>query len=127
MEYNGGTMLCLIIIIIILFSEKGKINVHIKNCFMTNKSYLLAVNCVFHHDADVTAYQVVARLIYPSEIHMLHVNQSTDLQTPVTLQVEADGEYYVTVFPVGERGIIDYTVEYEKLVTMAKIIVGNYK
>ena len=117
-------MQCVIITIIILFSEKGKLNINIKNCSIKNEPYMLTVNCVFHRDADVTVFQVVARLINLSKVHMLHVNQSTDLHTPVTLEVEADGKYYVTVFPVGERGIVDHTVEYAKLVTMAKTIIG---
>ena len=43
---------------------------------------------------------MIAQLNDSSEVHKLHVNQSMDLQTPVTVEVEEDGMYQVAVFAI---------------------------
>ena len=45
-----------------------------------------------------------------SEVHKLYVNQSMDLHTPVTVPVERDGEYQVSIFVIREgMGILGPT------------------
>ena len=47
-----------------------------------------------------------------NEVQKLYVNQSTDPHTPVTVEVEKDGPYQVTIFPIREgRGILDSNAE----------------
>ena len=48
-----------------------------------------------------------------SEVHKLYVNQSMDLHTPVTVPVERDGEYQVSIFAIREgMGILGPTGQY---------------
>ena len=54
-----------------------------------------------------------------SEVHKLYINQSMDLHTPVTVLVERDGEYKVSIFAIREEiGILGF-VEYR---TVAVIV-----
>ena len=47
-----------------------------------------------------------------NEVQKLYVNQSMDPHTPVTVEVERDGLYLVTIFPIREgRGILDSDAE----------------
>ena len=48
-----------------------------------------------------------------SEVHKLHVNQSMDLHTQVTVPVERDGEYQVSIFAIRKgMGILASTMPY---------------
>ena len=52
---------------------------------------------------------MIAQSSNSSEVHKLHVNQSIDLQTPVTVKVEESGMYQVTIFAIREgTGIVSY-------------------
>ena len=63
--------------------------------------------CSHINSALVTGFQMIAQLNYSSEVHKLHVNQSMDLQTPVTVEVEESGVYQVTIFAIREgTGIV---------------------
>ena len=56
-------------------------------------------------------FQVIVQLL--SEAQKLYVNQSMDPHTPVTVEVERDGLYQVTIFPIREgRGILDSDTEH---------------
>ena len=59
---------------------------------------------------------MIAQLNNSSEVHKLHISQSTDLQTPVTVEVEESGMYQVAIFAiregtgiVGSRSYVGYT------------------
>ena len=43
---------------------------------------------------------MIAQSSNSTEVHKLHVSQSMDLQTPVTVEVEESGVYQVAIFPV---------------------------
>ena len=46
---------------------------------------------------------MIAQLSDSNEVYRLHINQSMDLQTPVTVKVdEEDGIYQVAVFAIRE-------------------------
>ena len=54
-----------------------------------------------------TGFQMIAQLDSSKEVHKLHINQSMDLQTPVTVEVEESGVYQVTIFAIREgTGIV---------------------
>ena len=56
---------------------------------------------------------MIAQLNDSSEVHKLHINQSMDLQTPVTIEVEESGMYQVAIFAVREgTGIVGSYVGY---------------
>ena len=50
-----------------------------------------------------------------SEVHKLYINQSMDLHTSVTVPVERDGEYRVSIFAAIRRGmgILGSSVQYQ--------------
>ena len=51
---------------------------------------------------------MIAQLSNASEVQKLYVNQSMAPHTPVTVEVERDGLYQVTIFPIREgRGILE--------------------
>ena len=57
-------------------------------------------------------FQVIAQLSNANEVQKLYVNQSMDPYTSVTVEVERDGPYEVTIFPITEgRGILYDTVK----------------
>jgi hypothetical protein len=92
------------------------------NCTVSSSSSLISVECTWScsNCSLVTGFQVIAQLGEASEVHTLHVNQSTDLQTPVTISAERDGEYWVSIFAIsGENGIMEWTfVQYIQTVGM---------
>ena len=61
---------------------------------------------------NMNGFQMIVQSGHFSEVHKLHVNQSIDFQTPVTVEVEESGVYQVTIL-----GILDSNgthVEYVK-------------
>ena len=68
---------------------------------------MILAECTPTTSALVTGFQMVAQLTSSHEVHKLHVNQSMDLQTPVTVEVEESGVYQVTIFAIREEaGIV---------------------
>ena len=91
-------------------------------------SLSIAVKCRFLDDLDSTAngIQVIVQLYNASEVHKLYVNQSMDLHTPVTVPVERDGEYQVSIFAIREgMGILGSTMQYTKIVKVGNEPSGN--
>ena len=77
------------------------------SCQITPSPGIIRAECTFPSDTMVTGFQMIAQLNSSSEVHILHVNQSMNLQTPVTVEVES-GIYQVTIFAIREEtGIID--------------------
>ena len=72
------------------------------------------------NSALFTGFQMIAQLNNSSEVHKLHINQSMDLQTPVTVEVEESGVYQVTIFAIKEEtGIV------RSFVGHVQIVVGD--
>ena len=74
----------------------------IKYCQITTNLTVITAECTFPSDVMpmVTGFQMIAQSSNSSEVHKLHVSQSMDLQTPVTVEVEESGVYQVAVIPV---------------------------
>ena len=63
----------------------------------------------------------------PSEVHKFYTNQSTAPLTPVTVLVERDGLYQVTIFAIrGGRGILDSDVVYTQQVMVEQVTTPNF-
>ena len=74
------------------------------------------VNCATW---SASGLQVIVQLKSASGVQKLYSNQSMDPHTPVTVEVERDGLYQVTVFPITEgRGILDSSTIHTQLVTV---------
>ena len=66
-----------------------------------------------------TGFQMIARSSSSSKVH---VNQSMDLQTPVTVEVESGVYYVVTIFAKREgTGLVGANVGYTRCV----LVVGD--
>ena len=64
--------------------------------------------------------QMIVQSSNVSEAHKLYVNQSRAPQTPVTVQVEREGLYQVTILGMrGGRGILDSRVKYTEQVEVS--------
>ena len=62
-----------------------------------------------------------------SEVHKLYVNQSMDLDTPVTVPVERDREYLVFVFAIREgMGILGSREQYVKVSYKLSTTIHDY-
>ena len=72
-----------------------------------------------------TGIQVIVQSTNVSEVHKLFVNQSMDLHTPVTIAVERDGEYRVSIFIIREGTGILGSNAYSELVTVTNRTQGT--
>ena len=79
-------------------------------------------------DAVVIGYQVVAILDAPNEVLRLYVSQRMDLNASISLQVEEDGVYWVTIFAITEdRGILNFmTVHSQQVMVSKSKVAGVY-
>ena len=63
-----------------------------------------------------TGFEMIVQSSNSSKVHILHVSQSMDLQTPVTVEVDESGMYLVVIFAIREEtGIIGSYVTREVL------------
>ena len=74
------------------------------NCTVISSSSLISALCNLPNSPFAVGIQVIVQSINVSEVHKLYVNKSIDLDTPVTVSVEPDGDYQVTIFAI-RRGI----------------------
>ena len=92
------------------------------NCSITVFRGFILAECSPINSALVTGFQMIAQLNDSSVVHKLHINQSMDLQTPVTVKVEESGMYQVAFFAIREgAGIVgssyvEYTVDMTTIV-----------
>ena len=77
---------------------------------------VISAECTFPSDTMATGFQMIAQQGNSSEV--VHSNQSMDLQTPVTVEVEESGVYQVTIFAIREgTGIVGSRYYADVLVT----------
>ena len=70
-----------------------------------------------------TGFQMIAQLNSSSEVRKLHISQSMDLQTPVTVEVEESGVYQVTIFVIRkETGIVGSYMAYNVTLSTVDVI-----
>ena len=103
---------------------------------MTSSAGLILAECTHPNSSFAAGIQVIVQSTNVSEVHKLYVNQSMDLHTPVTVPVERDGEYQVSIFAIREEmGILGSGVGYTEQVmvhtpamesTTPSPIPGNY-
>ena len=105
---------------------------------MTSSSGLIWALCSNPESSFPAGIQVIVQSTNVNEVHKLYVAQSIDLDIPVTVPVERDGEYQVSIFAIREgMGILgsSYGVWYTEQVmvhtlamesTTPSSIPGNY-
>ena len=98
------------------------------DCTITVSSGLILAECTPINSALVTGFQMIAQSSNSSQVHVLYTNQSMDLQTPVTVEVEESGAYQVTIFAMREgTGIVGSYVGYTGQVqVMVGDVVNSY-
>ena len=83
------------------------------NCTLSFTTGLIWAECSHPCSSFVDGIQVIVQSTDVSEVHKLYINQSMDLHTPVTVPVERDGEYRVSIFAIREgMGILVSTMQY---------------
>ena len=88
---------------------------YLQSCDANTFSLKLVVECITVNNDTVTGLQVTALSTEGVNVGRLYTNQSSDPQTPATVQLDRTGLYQVTVFPIlGERGILDTSAEYSQ-------------
>ena len=71
---------------------------------------------------DMSGFQMIVQSANSSEVHKLHVSQSMDFQTPVTVEVK-NGIYQVTIL---ERiGILDSNASHVEYVMSTPITIST--
>ena len=73
-------------------------------CTLNSASHLIWVDCTHPNNSFPAGIQVIVQSTNVIEVQKLYVNQSMDLRTPVTVPVERDGEYQVSIFTI-RKGI----------------------
>ena len=83
------------------------------NCTLSFTPGLIWAECCHPNSSFADGIQVIVQSTNVSEVHKLYVNQSIDLHTPVTVPVERDGKYRVSIFAIREgMGILVSTMQY---------------
>ena len=86
---------------------------YLESCIITVTFGHLMVKCAYPSNSTATGFQVIAQLSNSSEVHRLYANKTTDRQIQVSVLVEENGLYQVTIFAIrGGRGIVDSSLEY---------------
>ena len=63
---------------------------------------------------NMNGFQMIVQSAHFCEVHKLHINQSIDFQTPVTVEVEESGVYQVAIILLGILDSNGTHVEYVK-------------
>ena len=95
------------------FSNLDATNCQITAAFTISGTAVFTISavCTFPNDAITTGFQVVAQLSSSTKVHKLYINQSMDLQMPVTVEVEESGIYLVTIFAIRNGTILNSYME----------------
>ena len=92
---------------------------------MNSTSLLIWALCNLPNDSFAAGIQVIVQSANVSEVHKLYVNQSMDLHTPVTVPVERNGEYHISIFAIREgMGILESTWQYDVMTSAATTVQG---
>ena len=88
----------------------------IKNCdIFTNKNGTsISAMCTYFDGSLATGFQMIAQINELGKLHhRLLIRQSSNRLAPVTMEVEENMTYLITIFPIrGERGIVDSILAY---------------
>ena len=97
------------------------------DCSVTYMNDVISAMCSYSGGSSVTGFQIIVQLNNVDEVHKLYINSTTEHLSPgpVTVQVEESGIYHVAIFPLkGERGIVNTTIVYSKMLSIYIYIQG---
>ena len=96
------------------------------NCTLSPSSGLIWAECSHPDSSFAAGIQVIVQSTNVSEVHKLYVNQSMDLHTPVTVPVERNGGYHVSIFAIREGlGILGSTMQYTEYETVDVLVLTS--
>ena len=94
-------------------------SLYLFNCTLNSTLSRILADCGHPNSSFADGIQVIVLSTNVNEVHKLYVNQSMDLHTPVTVPVERDGEYQVSIFAIKEgMGILGPTGQYNKIIVV---------
>ena len=86
---------------------------HLDNCSINISTFTVSTECTYPSNSLATGFLLIVQLGDPDQVHKLYVNQTRDWQNSVSVEVEENGTYLVSVIPIlEETGIIGSNVEY---------------
>ena len=95
--------------------------IHLRNCSVETFQSFIRAQCGYLEDSGVmvTGLQVLAQPADFDGLGKLYANHTIKNQTSVTVEVEQNGEFLVSIIPiVGDTGIVNSSVEYSKVVVV---------
>ena len=82
-------------------------------------TFTVSTECTYPSNSLATGFLTLVQLGDPDQAHKLYVNQTRDQQSLVSVEVEENGTYLVSIIPVLERtGIIGSNVEYREEIVL---------
>ena len=82
-------------------------------------TFTVSTECTYPSNSLTTGFLTLVQLGDPDQAHKLYVNQTRDQQSLVSVEVEENGTYLVSIIPVLERtGIIGSNVEYREEIVL---------
>ena len=95
------------------------IHFHLENCSINISTLTISIECTYPSNSLATGFLMLVQLGDPDQVYKLYVNQTRDKQRSVTVEVEENGTYLVSVIPVFEKtGIIGSNVEYREEIVL---------
>ena len=92
---------------------------HLENCTIYASTLAISTECTYPSNSLATSFLMIVQLDDPDIVHKLYVNQISDLQSLVSVEVEDNRKYLVSIIPVLERtGIIGSNVEYREVIVL---------
>lgn len=96
------------------------------DCETTVFSLHVLVKCSYHTSSSATGFQVIVQSHNFNELYKIYSNKTVDFNTPVTVTVDENGTYLVTVYAIsGQMGILDSSEEYEEMVLLSGRVQGT--
>ena len=90
---------------------------HLDHCNISNSIRLINVVCTYVAKSSATGLLVITQRDHSNEVHKLYINQTTHQQNSVSIEVEMNGVYLVSIIPILEGiGIINSSVEHREMI-----------
>ena len=99
----------------------------IEDCSVTYVDDVISAMCSYSGGSSVTGFQMIVQLNNVDEVYKLHINSTTEHQSPgpVTVRVEENRTYHVAILSlIGEGGIVDTDIVYSQV--LSSTIQGSY-
>ena len=98
--------------------------VHLRNCSVETFPLIIRAKCAYAGESD--GFQVVVQPATFDQLGKLYAMQASEGQTSVTVELEQNGVFLVSVIPVlGKTGIVNSSVEYTEVVVVEDLLTAT--